>query len=331
MDALAQRSVHVRSDGVVVNGAPPGRSIAPEALARGQARKIHAALSDALQSAASCSLQTCFADSERDRARLASCSGPVSGRWLTEFPASWWPQVKDDSFIMAIKFRIGMPIYAAGARCAHAKAKDATDVCGKDMDVFGDHAVSCNIGPYWSARHSSLNGILAQAGRDAGYAALLEQVVPELGLRKRRRDGRVVLEEAVLDVELFGHPAAPGRLLDGTVRHPAASHIIRVAATTPGAAAEEGARCKEERYRPTAGKSVLPCAVETWGYVDSRLAGLLDELAVLASQRQRDRGVLPTRWGARWRTLVSVKVAMAVARALLDAAPPAARPCGPLR
>ena len=30
-------------------------------------------------------------------------------------------------------------------------------------------------------------------------------------------------KEAVLDIELFGHPTAPDLLLDGTVRHPAAA------------------------------------------------------------------------------------------------------------
>jgi len=85
--------------------------------------------------------------------------------------------------------------------------------------------VCCNVGPYTSVRHNALNGILAQAGRDAGHAVLLEQVIPELGFKKSRRGGSEVWVEAVLDVELFGHTTAPDRLLDGTVRHPAALHI----------------------------------------------------------------------------------------------------------
>ena len=183
-------------------------------------------------------------------------------------------------------------------------------------------------GPYISMRHGSLNSVLAQAGRDAGHSALLEQMVPEFGLKKRRRDGREVLEEAILDVELFGQPTAPERLLDGTVCHPAAAHILPAAAATPGAAAAEGVRCKEDRYLDTGGKTVVPCAVEAWGRVDGKLSNLLDELAVLAAQRQRDRGVLPTRWGARWRTLSRVRLTMGVARALLDAAPAQGRHCG---
>ena len=176
-----------------------------------------------------------------------------------------------------------------------------------------------------------MNNILAQAGRDAGHAVLLEQVVPELGFKKSRRGGTEVWVEAVLDVELFGHPTAPDRLLDGTVRHPAAQHIRDAAAVTPGAAAEEGAKCKEARYRPSAGKSVLPCAMETWGRIDDRLDDLLGEMAVLAAHRQRDRGIIPTRWRAKWRTLLSISAAMAIGRALLDAAPAQCRPCGAVR
>ena len=82
---------------------------------------------------------------------------------------------------------------------------------------------------------------------------------------------------------------------------------------------------------PTAGKVVLPCAVETWGRVDGRLDGLLDDLAVLAAHRQRERGLLPTRWRAEWRTQISVQLALGVSRALLDALPAGVKPCGPLR
>ena len=46
-----------------------------------------------------------------------------------------------------------------------------------------------------------------------------------------------ILEEAFLDVELFGHASAPDRLLDGTVGYPGASGIVRRLAVERGAAA----------------------------------------------------------------------------------------------
>ena len=115
--------------------------------------------------------------------------------------------------------------------------------------------------------------------------------------------------------------------MDGTVRHPAAKHNLAKAAEEVGAAARAGVEAKRMRYPPRAGKIVTGCAVETWGYIDSGLDTLLSELAVLAAQRQRDRGVQPTRWRPRWRTLLSISVAMSVAKALLDALPSHVKPC----
>ena len=53
---------------------------------------------------------------------------------------------------------------------------------------------------------------------------------------------------------------------------------------------------------------------------------LLGELAVLASNKQRDMGQHPSRWLARWRTEVSLSIAVSVGKALLAAVPPHARP-----
>ncbi len=61
----------------------------------------------------------------------------------------------DDKFAMALKFRLGLPVYPAGLQCAHAQSKDAFAVCGKALDTFGDHAVCCNVCPYTSSRHSA--------------------------------------------------------------------------------------------------------------------------------------------------------------------------------
>ena len=328
LDALAERQVFVRFDGSVVSGARPSSVLEACALPWGQARKLHSEILDALQLQALSSLRERFvhglgdAGSERALARLHSCSGEVSSRWLTEFPASWWPSFGDDKFLMAFRFRFGIPIVPEGYTCQHSQCKDRTVLCGKDLDKYGDHAVMCNTGPFIFARHARVNNTIAQASRDAGYAALLEQVVPELGLRKKtHQSGQVTLEEAFLDVERFGYPTAPDRLLDATVRHPAAKGIVKKAASQRGAAASEGAACKEKRYPPRAGKSVIPCALEIWGFADVKVINLLDELAVLASQRQRDRGLVPTRWRRKWLTSLSVGLALDVGKSILAALP----------
>ena len=325
LSTLRESGIYVAFDGSVSTGVVPPQQLAAQRIPWGQVLKFHSRLLAAMESIQETSLRAML--SERQLARLNGCSGPVSGRWLSQNPASWWPAMGDDKFVEAIRWHLGVPVVPAGLRCQHARSKGPDDKCGEDLDRFGDHAAACQVGPYVAARHSALNAVLAQTGKEAGYAALLEQVVPELGLKKRRRGGQIVQEEAVLDIGLFGHPTAPDRLLDGTVRHPCASHMVRDAATRAGAAAAEGVACKEKRYPTRAGKAVWACAAETWGFIDPGLDRLLKELAVLAAQRQRDRGMVPTRWHARWRTQVSLQMALHLAKALLMAKPAAARPC----
>ena len=61
--------------------------------------------------------------------------------------------------------------------------------------------------------------------------------------------------------------------------------------------------------------------METFGFMDEKLGCLLDELAVLAAGQQRARGMRPTRWKLKWRTTLSVQVALHVAAAILRVLP----------
>ena len=128
LDALAERQVFVRFDGSVVSGARPSSVLEACALPWGQARKLHSGILDALQLQALSSLRGRFvhglgdAGSERALARLHSCTGEVSSRWLTEFPASWWPRFGDDKFLMAIRIRL---VYQSYQKDIHASIRNA--------------------------------------------------------------------------------------------------------------------------------------------------------------------------------------------------------------
>ena len=56
----------------------------------------------------------------------------------------------------------------------HAKLADNTEQCGADLDVFGDHCVVCCTGGHLFTRHTAVNHICVEAGRAAGYTALIE-------------------------------------------------------------------------------------------------------------------------------------------------------------
>ena len=178
------------------------------------------------------------------------------------------------------------------------KVQDSEAVCGVCLDELGDHVVMCNVGAFVSVRHSCVNDVILQAGREAGYAALSEQVIHEFGRYNCKR-GYETFEEGRVDVELFGHPCSPDRFIDGTVWHPAANHIVKKAARESGICAAHAVKKKCERYPTRNGKAITACALETWGWIDPGFDNFLAELDVLASQRQKNRGVFPIKWRTR--------------------------------
>ena len=149
----------------------------------------------------------------------------------------------------------------------------------------------------------------------------MEQVVPDFVRWKRKQDGTQSLEEARVDVELFGHLVAPARYLDGTIRHPITSSSVSKSAQEVGFVAAEGEKTKAKRYVACNGKEVVACSMETWGQVGDSMTALLRELAVLATNRQRERGVQPTKWFAKWSLMISFNVALHVGKSLLEALP----------
>ena len=277
-------------------------------------------MSSALQSIDERELRDNYSDGPRALARLNSASGRVAGKWLEVFPSSWWPTFHDTSFIMALRLRCGMHVSAPGQHCMHAKLKDREVKCDTCLDVWGDHCISCGFGGHLFTRHTAVNNVLVEAGRAAGYTVHCEQVVPELAQRKLK-SGVGSIQDARIDVELFGHPYAPDYLLDGTIKHPGAASYVMKAAGEIGYAAEEGVKAKAKRYPPRRGKSVLCCAMETWGRISVSFEAFLRELATLASRRQRERGMQPTKWLCKWQTQLSLCVALHVGRCLLDALP----------
>ena len=76
-----------------------------------------------------------------------------------------------------------------------------------------------------------------------------------------------------------------------------------------------------KRYPPAHGKSVVGCSVESWGRLGGTLDALCLDLHGLAQHRQRDRSIVPTNWLLRWRTLLSIHVAMNAGLAIVDSLP----------
>lgn len=228
---------------------------------------------------------------------------------------------------MVLRFRCGIQVVPVGQNCARCKLSVDHAMCNEDLDVYGDHYVTCGIGGYRFIRHGVLNQILAEAGRAAGYTAFLERFIPELAQVKVREDGSICIKDTILDVELFGHPVTPDLLFDGAIRHPCSVSALLLAFREIGYAAGEGVKVKLKRYPPKYDKGVLACSMETWGHTSKTLDVILVELVGLACRRQRERGIRPTKWLQKWRTHISTVVVMHFGRAIVDVLPSSERYC----
>jgi hypothetical protein len=145
--------------------------------------------------------------------------------------------------------RLGVRVNCEGQLCQHRDGEGLT--CGSELDAKGVHATVCKKGPFITAAHHALADMFVRLGRQAGFAALREQVVPQL----QQQRGNTT-RDAVLDVELCGHASAPNLLLDVTLRQPCSQTMRREAAKTPEAATSRAEAEKRRRYPPAAGVEV---------------------------------------------------------------------------
>ena len=89
IDDLARESIYIRHDGMVSNE-NAGNLLTVDSLMWGQARRMYSNLSNALQEKEDARLRRRYSDcapeiANRQLARLNSCAGPTSGKWLAAF------------------------------------------------------------------------------------------------------------------------------------------------------------------------------------------------------------------------------------------------------
>ena len=164
------------------------------------------------------------ADELSERAQLLAAGGEGAGCWHNDLPATWQrPVWSDPVFRVPLRFRLGLPVLPQ-PRAGDDLQKCA---CGKELDPLGLHVLLCNRGPWTCARHNALVRVLASIAKEAGYVALVEQHVPQLGFRTRRRNGIEITEAARLDVACSCHPMAADRLFDVSVRNVSVRYLER--------------------------------------------------------------------------------------------------------
>jgi hypothetical protein len=161
------------------------------------------------------------------RARLTAVMAPQSGDWLFALPiSSCGLRLSNDAVRVAVGLRLGIKICEAH-----------TCTCGQLVDVLGTHSLSCKHAPGRSARHHSLNDVVARALTKAGIPVQKEP----LGLVRtdgKRPDGVTLL------------PWLSGKCLtwDVTVVNSVASSYISLSQRQPAGVAEAAAARKTSKY-----------------------------------------------------------------------------------
>ena len=248
---------------------------------------------------------------EVDRERVTQCAGEEGGAWLMATVAEVGTSLSDPEFKTGLRLRLGLAVCPAGAPCQHTSRQNtASRPCGAGLDAAGTHAQDCKVGGEVNVLHDAGCKILLHATRAAGFAALAEQVGPELRSPQRK--------EPRLDLEAWGQPSLPRLLVDFTVRDLAATRYVAVRGEPAGTAAQ-GEQEKAVEYPSTGGVRVTGACMERLGRHGPGLAQLLQTLTDLARQRDSQRGQSSRRWLRMWRVQLACAAVRSSHRAITTA------------
>ena len=185
----------------------------------------------------------------REIARMKSLGLPQAGAWLSVSPLpALGLHLRAPEFVPCLKYRLGVPIYAADGTCPS---------CSAPSDSMGDHALGCAKHGDRIARHDQLRDVLYEAASSASLAPVREErhLLPGTAARpgdlliRRRSDGK----DAAIDV---------------TVTGPLASSNVAASAAVAGSASDKAFNRKVQGTAVACqqqGLAFLPVAVETLG------------------------------------------------------------------
>jgi hypothetical protein len=136
--------------------------------------------------------------------------------------------VKNENFRIALKFRLGFPLFEAGTRCP-ASSSSSGKVCGEELDVFGDHALCCHYGTSRVFRHNQLRDILGHAAKAAGLSAVVIEKKNQISGSKQK-PGDITVQQY--------HRGFSTSAFDVTVTHPLQQKYSEIATGEAGVAAQ---------------------------------------------------------------------------------------------
>ena len=203
------------------------------------------------------------------RARLMAANQPESGSWASAIPVpSLGTQLRPDELRIAIALRTGAKI------CVKHLCK-----CGRNVDEYGFHLLSCRFNEGRHPRHAAINDIIFRALKSAGISALLEPNGLNRGDGKRP-DG----------ITLFAFSDGKSLCWDATCVNTFAESSVNEAAITVGSAAAKAENAKRTKYPGLVReRRFKPIAIETSGVFGHTTRTIISEIGKRISERTGDK------------------------------------------
>ena len=165
----------------------------------------------------------------RTRNLMLACTMPHASDWLLAPPIpALGLGLKSDVFRTALKYRLGIPLYSEPVTCPAVSSKG--DVCGDEMDVFGDHSICCHHGTSLVFRHNNVRDILGHSARAAGLAAVVMEKKHQVEDSKEK-PGDITVQQY--------HRGFATSAFDVTISHPLQKKFIQIAMEEAGVVAQE--------------------------------------------------------------------------------------------
>ena len=203
------------------------------------------------------------------RARLMAAAQPESGAWASALPVpNLGTQLSPDELRIAIALRTGSKI------CEIHRCK-----CGKVVDEFGYHLLSCHFNEGRHPRHAAINDIICRALKSSGIPSVLEPVGLNRGDGKRP-DG----------ITIF--PFSQGKSLcwDATCINTFGESSIIESAIEVGHAAAKAESAKRSKYPDMVRRFRFePIAIETSGVFGPSTKNIIYEIGKRIAEKTGEK------------------------------------------
>ena len=203
------------------------------------------------------------------RARLMASAQPESGAWALAIPVpNLGTQLNPDELRIAIALRTGSKI------CENHVCK-----CGRNIDEYGFHLLSCHFNEGRHPRHAAINDIICRALKSSGMPSVLEPVGLNRGDGKRP-DG----------ITIF--PFSQGKSLcwDATCVNTFSESAINDTAIEVGHAAAKAETAKRTKYPDLVRRFRFePIAIETSGVFGPSTRNIIYEIGKRIAEKTGEK------------------------------------------